>query len=92
MRDLGGVVAADPDAAFGVFICLNVPTKPMNEAALEQGVWVSDYDGRTYPRVQILCAQDLIDGKKPKMPASGTGLYAKPERERGREGTQGRLG
>ncbi|MFN8616586.1 MAG: DNA methyltransferase [Dehalococcoidia bacterium] len=91
VRDLGGVVAADPDAAFGVFICLNVPTKPMTEAALEQGMWVSDYDSRTYPRVQILCAQDLIDGKRPKMPASGTGLYAKPERERGQEGTQGRL-
>jgi DNA modification methylase len=91
IRDLAGVVAADPDAAFGVFVCLNPPTKPMNEAALEQGVWVSDYDGRTYPRVQILCAQDLIDGKKPRMPGSATGLFAKPERERRKEGVQGRL-
>ena len=91
VRDLAGVVAADPDAAFGVFICLNSPTKPMVEAAGEQGQWVSDYDGRMYPRVQILCAQDLIDGKKPRMPASATGLFAKPERERRSEGTQGRL-
>ncbi len=91
IRDLAGVVAADPDAAFGVFICLNTPTKPMIEAAGEQGQWVSDYDGRMYPRIQILCAQDLIDGKKPRMPASATGLFAKPERERRKEGVQGRL-
>ena len=91
VRDLAGVVAGDPDAAFGVFICLNTPTKPMIEAAGEQGQWVSDYDGRMYPRVQILCAQDLIDGKKPRMPASATGLFAKPERERRQEGVQGRL-
>lgn len=91
IRDLAGVVAADPDAAFGVFVCLNPPTKPMNEAALDHGVWVSEYDGRTYPRVQILCALDLIDGKKPRMPGSATGLFAKPERERRKEGVQGRL-
>ncbi|PWB41836.1 MAG: site-specific DNA-methyltransferase [Dehalococcoidia bacterium] len=91
IRDLAGVVAADPDAAFGVFICLHLPTKAMTEAALEQGVWVSEYDGRTYPRIQVLCAKDLIDGKQPRMPASGTGLYAKPERERRKEGIQGRL-
>lgn len=92
IRDLAGVVAADPDAAFGVFLCLNAPTKPMNEAALEQGTWVSDFDGRIYPKVQILSAQDLIEGKRPRMPASATSLFAKPERERRAEGTQGRLG
>ena len=52
---------------------------------------MSEYDGRTYPRIQILCAQDLIEGKKPRMPASSTDLFARPERERRREGVQGRL-
>lgn len=91
VRDLAGVVAADPDAAFGVFVCLYPPTRAMTEAALEQGVWVSEYDGHTYPRIQILCAQDLIEGKKPRMPASSTDLFARPERERRQEGVQGRL-
>jgi site-specific DNA-methyltransferase (adenine-specific) len=91
VRDLRGVVAGDPDAEFGVFICLHHPTKPMTEAALEAGTWVSDFDGAIYPRLQILCAQDLIDGKRPRMPRSATDLFAKPERERKREGTQGRL-
>ena len=92
VRDLAGVVSSDPDGAFGVFICLNTPTKPMLEAALEAGQWVSDYDGAMYPVIQILCAQDLIDGKQVKMPASRTAVFAQAAREKRVEGTQGRLG
>jgi DNA modification methylase len=92
VRDLSGVLTADPDAAFGVFICLNKPTPAMTEAALDAGTWVSDYDTQIYPRIQILSAQDLIDGKRPRMPASSTPLFAQPKRERPREGIQGRLG
>ncbi len=91
VRDLGGVVSADDDAAFGVFICLYAPTKPMTEAALSQGSWVSEFDGKTYPKMQILSAQDLIDGKAVRMPASRTAVFAQASRERSREGQQGRL-
>jgi site-specific DNA-methyltransferase (adenine-specific) len=92
VRDLGGVVGADEDAAFGVFVCLREPTKPMVEAANEQGTWVSDFDGKIYPRVQIMCAQDLIDGKQVRMPGSRTAVFAAAAREKRVEGTQGRLG
>jgi adenine specific DNA methylase Mod len=91
IRDLGGVVSGDDDAAFGVFICLNAPTKPMIEAALSQGTWVSDFDGKIYPKMQILSAQDLIDGKPVRMPPSRTAVFAQASRERSREGQQGRL-
>ena len=91
VRDLAGVVASDADAAFGVFICLHAPTKPMTEAALEAGTWVSDYDGVIYPRLQILSAQDLIEGRQVKMPqAARTALFAEAGREKKR-GQQGRL-
>jgi hypothetical protein len=92
VRDLGGAVASDDTAAFGVFICLYPPTKPMIEAALSLGTWTSEYDGQTYPRVQILSAQDLLDGKRPRMPdAARTPLFARPARERRAEGRQARL-
>lgn len=91
VRDLAGVVAREEDVAFGVFICLNPPTKPMVEEALSHGVWVSEMDGEIYPVIQILSAQDLIDGKRPRMPRTATPLFAQAERERGREGSQGRL-
>jgi DNA modification methylase len=91
IRDLGGVVSGDDDAAFGVFICLNAPTKPMIEAALSQGTWVSDFDGKIYPKMQILSAQDLMDGKTVRMPPSRTAVYAQASRERSREGHQPRL-
>jgi DNA modification methylase len=93
VRELRGTVADDPDAAFGVFICLKNPTKDMVEAANEAGTWVSETDGRIYPRLQILSAKDLIDGRPVRMPDSARlSLYARAERERGVEGVQGRLG
>jgi site-specific DNA-methyltransferase (adenine-specific) len=91
VRDLAGVVSRDEDAAFGVFICLYDPTKPMIEEALSHGTWVSEYDGKVYPKIQILCAQDVIDGGNVRMPPSRTKVFARVGRERSREGQQGRL-
>ena len=91
VRDLAGVVSRDEDAAFGVFICLHPPTKPMIQEALNQGTWVSEYDGKTYPRIQLLSAQDLLDGKSVRMPPSRTAVFAQAARERNSEGSQGRL-
>ncbi len=93
VRDLAGVVSRDPDAAFGVFVCLSEPTKPMNEEALSHGVWVSEYNSERYPKIQILSAQDLIDGRQVRMPQGArTSPFAQAERERKVEGRQGRLG
>jgi site-specific DNA-methyltransferase (adenine-specific) len=92
VRDLAGVVTREADTEFGVFVCLDEPSKAMIEEALAQGTWVSEYDGQSYPRIQILSAQDLIDGKPVRMPqASRTAPFAKAQRERS-EGVQGRLG
>ena len=92
IRDLAGVVAADIDAEFGVFICLNEPTRAMIQSANEQGTWISQFDGTNYPRIQILSAQDLVDEKPVRMPlGSRTRAFAEARRERDREGKQGRL-
>lgn len=92
IRELRGTVQADADAVFGVFICLQPPTKPMKEAAFEAGSWVSEYDGKIYPVIQLLSAQDLLDGVPVQMPGSRTALFAKAQRERKREGVQRKLG
>ena len=92
VRDLAGVVSRDEDVEFGVFVCLHAPTQAMVQEALNHGTWVSEYDQKTYPRIQILSAQDLIDGKAVRMPPSQTAVFAQAARERRREGVQGRLG
>ena len=61
------------------------------ELPSREGTWESEYDHKTYPRIQILSAQDLIDGKPVRMPPSQTRVFAQAARERRREGTQGRL-
>ena len=92
VRDLAGVVARDEDVEFGVLVTLYPPTPSMSNEALNQGQWVSDLDNQTYPRIQILSAQDLIDKKPVKMPPGQTPVFAQAARERRREGVQGRLG
>lgn len=78
------VLFKESDVAFGVFVCLNEPTKPMVEEALSHGMWVSDYDGQTYQKMQFLSAQDLIDGREVKMPKRARGqVFAKASREKG---------
>ena len=92
IRDLAGVVSTDADAEFGVFICLNEPTRPMIQAANELGTWTSQFDGQNYPRMQILSAQDLVNAKPIRMPqGSRTRTFAEAPRERAREGQQGQL-
>ena len=51
----------------GVFICFEEPTKPMLREAAEAGLYTST-DRSTYPRLQILTIQQILEGKQPKYP------------------------
>jgi DNA modification methylase len=89
VQALAGVVEADSAAAFGVFICLEKPTRQMNEVALEAGTWTSANNDKTYRKIQILSAQDLLDGKTVDMPhGARTAVFAQAARETAHEGTQ----
>ncbi len=90
VQALAGVVDGDKAAAFGVFVCVEKPTRQMTEAALAAGSWVSTFDGKTYRRIQILSAQDLLDGKRVEMPPARTAVFAQPAKE-AVEVPQGRL-
>jgi DNA modification methylase len=66
VRDLVGVLDREK-AQIGVFLCFEAPTKPMLREAAEAGLYKSS-DGTTYPRMQILTIQQILDGKQPDYP------------------------
>lgn len=51
---------------FGVFICIDQPTKNMKADAASAGM--IDVDGTKYPAVQILTVEDILKGLRPKLP------------------------
>ncbi len=67
VRDLRGVLEREK-AEIGVFLCFEEPTKPMLREAAEAGLYKST-DGSTWPRLQILTIQQILDGKQPDYPA-----------------------
>lgn len=67
VRDLVGTVQSQ-NAAMGVFVGMRNPTKAMTEAANHSGVYTHPADGKTYPRVQIITVEQLLNGQRPKLP------------------------
>jgi hypothetical protein len=67
VRDLRGVLEREK-AEIGIFLCFEEPTKPMLREAAEAGLYKST-DGSTWPRLQILTIQQILDGKQPDYPA-----------------------
>jgi len=67
VRDLVGVLSREK-AEIGVFLTFDEPTKPMKKEAAEAGFYKSS-DGSTYPRLQILTIQQILDSKQPDYPA-----------------------
>jgi len=54
-------------AEIGVFVTFDEPTKPMLREAAEAGFYKST-DGTSYPKLQILTIQQILDGKQPAYP------------------------
>ena len=65
--ELRGTVERE-NAAIGVFITLEEPTKPMREEAVSAGFYHSPGWGQDYPRIQILTIEELLHGAEIKMP------------------------
>lgn len=66
VRDLRGTLEREK-AEIGVFLCFEEPTRPMLREAAEAGFYKSA-DGSSYPRIQILTIQQILDGKQPEYP------------------------
>jgi site-specific DNA-methyltransferase (adenine-specific) len=90
IAELRGTVERE-NAAMGVFITLEEPTKPMREEALEAGYYHSPGWGRPYPRIQILTIGELLHGAGVKMPPQH-GTFKEAQRVRTQEAESLQLG
>ncbi len=67
IRDLIAVIKRD-DAAIGLFVTLEKPTREMKKEAVADGFYKSQLSGTEYPRIQIYTIEELLDGKTPDLP------------------------
>lgn len=81
VRDLVGVLDREK-AQIGVLISLNAATQPMRGEAASAGFY--EALGHSYPRVQLLTVEELLEGKRIEMPtlsAHGTEVALPPTPE-----------
>jgi hypothetical protein len=90
IRELETVVA---DEAIGVFITLEPPTREMTKEAITAGYYHSPIWNTDYPKIQIITAEELCNGKKVDMPLQHqtSVTFNKAEKIKKKEGEQGRL-
>jgi site-specific DNA-methyltransferase (adenine-specific) len=92
VRDLRGVLDRE-EAAMGVFITLEEPSKDMVTESVSAGYYHSDLWQKDYPRIQILTIEDLLNGKTIDMPKSVPGqTFKQAEKVKRKQGKQGELG
>jgi len=70
------------NAAIGLFITLEKPTRPMIEEAATAGFYEAKELGKKYPRLQILTIEELLNGKQPEYPRGAGRLTYKQARRR----------
>ncbi|MCA1606564.1 MAG: restriction endonuclease, partial [Acidobacteria bacterium] len=69
VRDLLGTVQSQ-NAAMGIFVCMQKPTKGMIDAANHSGGYRYPVNGQQFPKVQIITVEELLSGKQPAMPTT----------------------
>ncbi|HEX6483702.1 MAG TPA: restriction endonuclease [Ktedonobacteraceae bacterium] len=67
IRDLKGTLQRE-QAAIGIFITLEEPTRDMVTEAVSAGFYHSPGWNQNYPRIQILTIEELLHGAGIKMP------------------------
>ena len=89
IRDLVGTVQRE-NAAIGVFITLEPPSRDMTTEAVTAGYYESPGWNQKYPRIQIRTITELLKGAKIDMPPQH-GTFKQAQRVRGNEGQQTEL-
>lgn len=90
IRDLKGTLQRE-NAALGVFITLEPPTKDMITEAVSAGFYTSPGWNQNYPRIQILTIEDLFHDASVKMPPQ-FGTFKQAPRVQQPKAIQGELG
>lgn len=70
IRDLFGTVEREK-AAMGVFISL-YPMKNLEKEAAQYGTYENKAFGQKYPKIKVVCVQDILDGKLSDIPISNS--------------------
>ncbi|MGH7213618.1 MAG: DNA methyltransferase [Tepidisphaeraceae bacterium] len=84
VRDLIGTIDTQK-AEMGILISMDAPTRGIRDAIGHSGTYTYPINGRTYPKVQVLTIEELLDGRRPDMP---TPLLPYIKAERAAPGTQ----
>ena len=89
VRDLRGVVDRE-QAAIGVLISMDEPSKPMRTEAVSAGFYESKTWGKQYPKIQLLTVAQIFDGYKIEMPPikQVEATFKKAARFKGKKGEQ----
>ena len=90
IRDLKGTLQRE-QAAIGVFITLEPPSKDMTTEAVSAGFYHSPGWNKDYPRIQILTIEELLHNAEVKMPPQ-FGTFKQAQRVQQAEALQGELG
>lgn len=78
VRDLKGTMDREK-AALGLFLTLNEPTREMVKEAASAGFY--ETGGMKFPRLQILTAEQIVKGERPKVPFGFSEGFKKAARE-----------
>ncbi|HOR65929.1 MAG TPA: DNA methyltransferase [Candidatus Sumerlaeota bacterium] len=84
IRDLKGVLDRE-NAAIGVLISMQEPTKPMREEAASSGFYESPFMGKHYPRIQILTISEILEGRRIEFPESANVTFKKASKAHKKE-------
>ncbi len=90
VRDLVGVVERE-QAALGLFISLEPPTRDMRQEAASGGLYHSDLWGRDFPKIQLRTVGEMLSGQGFELPPR-PGDYQPAQRVRRPQGRQASLG
>ena len=90
VRDLRGVVERE-QAALGLFISLEPPTRDMRQEAAAAGFHRSDLWARDFPKIQLRTIGEMLSGQGFDLPPR-PGDYQPAQRVRRPQGRQGALG
>ncbi len=90
VRDLVGVVERE-QAALGLFISLEPPTRDMRQEAAAAGFFHSDLWAREFPKVQLRTVGEMLSGNGFELPPRPAD-YQPAQRVRRPQGRQARLG
>ena len=89
IRDLKGVVERE-NAALGLFITLEEPTRDMRTEAASGGFFHSELWDRDFPKIQLRTVREMLEGQGFELPPRPS-AYQPAQRVRRSQGTQGQM-